>query len=64
MILLFVGVVAEYPITVHVDKFGAIFLLENTLVSQKMKHIDVCHHFIHDYIEDRIVKTIFVQNKI
>ena len=24
------------------------------------KHIDVCHHFIHDYVEDRSVKIEFV----
>ena len=34
-ILLLMGVVVEYPITVHVDNTGYIFLLENTSVSQR-----------------------------
>ena len=47
-ILLFMGVVVEYPITVHVDDVGAIFLSDNTSVSQWTKHIGVYHHFISD----------------
>ena len=50
------GVVVEYPITVHVDNVGAIFLSNNISVSQQTKHIDVCHNFIHDYVEDGTVK--------
>ena len=48
--------VVEYPITVYVDNVGAIFLLENISVSQRMKHIYVLYQFICDYIEYRIVK--------
>ena len=40
------GVAAELPITKHIDIAGAIFLLENTLVYQWMKQIDVSYHFI------------------
>ena len=50
-ILLFMGVVVEYPITLHVDKIGAIVLSGNTLVYQWRKHIYVRHHFIYDYVE-------------
>ena len=51
--LLFMGVVVvEYFITVHVDNFGATFLSENTLVSQKTNQVEVRYHFIHDYVED------------
>ena len=53
------GVVVEYPINVHVDNVGAIFLLDNILVSQHMKYIYVRHHFIRDYVEYRTVKIIF-----
>ena len=52
-------VVVEYPITLQVDNVGAIFLSENKSVSQRKKHIDVRHHFIHDYVEDRTVKVQF-----
>ena len=50
------GVFVEYPIIVHIDNFGYIFLLENTLVSQRMMHIDVNHHFIWYYVEDGTLK--------
>ena len=63
MILLFIGVVVEYPIIVHVDSVGAIFLSENTLVSQRMKHKDARNHFIRDYVEDGTVKIQFVRSE-
>ena len=44
----------------HVDNFGAIFLLENTSVSQRKKHIDMRHYFICDYVEYRTVKIQFL----
>ena len=50
------GVVIEYPITFHIYNIGAILISENTLVSQQTKHIDVHHHFIHDYVEGGTVK--------
>ena len=51
-VLLFMGVLFEYPIIVHVDKVGDIFLLDNTLVSKLTNHIYMYHHLIHDWIED------------
>ena len=50
VILLSMVVVVYCPVTMHVHNVGALFLLENTLVSQCMKNIDVRHHFICDYI--------------
>ena len=48
----------------HVDNIGAIFLSENTSVSQQTKHIDLRHHFIWDYVEDGTVEiNFFVQKK-
>ena len=47
-ILLFMGVVVEYPITTHVNNVGAISLSDNTYLSQKTKHIYVCHPLICD----------------
>ena len=51
------GVVVEYLVNVHVDNIGAIFLLDNTSVSQRTKHIDVHHQFICDYGKDKAVGT-------
>ena len=55
-VLLFIGVVVEYPITVHVEQFGYIFLLDNTSVPQWTKHIDVNTPFIREYVEDGAAK--------
>ena len=65
-ILLFMGVVVEYPITMYIDNVGAIFLLKDTSVSQITTHIDVRHHFIRDCVEEGTAKIIFfyVQKKI
>ena len=49
------GDIDEYPIAVHVDNVGYIFLLERTLVSQRKNHIDMPHHFIPDCIEEGIL---------
>ena len=56
------GVVVELCITAHVDNVEAIFLSENTSVSQQTKHIDVCRHFICDYVEDRTEKIQFFRS--
>ena len=58
------GVVIEYPINMHIDNIGATFLLDDTLVSQKMKHIDMHHHFSRDYFGDKTEKSQFsIQKK-
>ena len=44
-ILVFLGVEIEYPIIVHVDNTGAIFLAKNKTLGQRMKHIQKRYHF-------------------
>ena len=56
VILLFMGVVVEYPITVNIDNIGAILLSENVSVSQHTNHIYVHCHFIWDYNDNRAAK--------
>ena len=56
-ILLFMGVLVEYPFTMNYDNVGATFLLDNTLVPQWTMHIDVHHHLIWDYFENGSEKT-------
>ena len=54
-------VVVEYPIAVHVDNVGGVFLSDNTSVSQWKNHIYMRHHFICDNAEDVTVKNQFVR---
>jgi hypothetical protein len=40
----------EQPVILLEDNTGAIFLLKNSHVGQRTKHIDICWHFIHGLI--------------
>ena len=52
----------KYPIIIHCDNVGAIFLAHNAKASQRTKHIDVRYHFVREYVEHGIVKIIFVRS--
>ena len=56
-------VVVEYPITMDVDNVEDMFPSENTLAYQRKKHMDTRHHFICDYVEDRIAKIKCLRSK-
>ena len=60
---LFMGVVVEYLITLHIDNVGSIFLSDQTSSYQGTKHIYIHHHFIWDYIEAGKVKIEFSGKK-
>ena len=51
----------EYPVIVNVDNAGAIFLANNTSVLQRTKHIHTRVHFVRQYMDEGIVKIIFVR---
>jgi hypothetical protein len=53
----------ELPITIKVDNVGAMYLANNYTVSQRTKHIDIRTHFIREFIEDDIIKIIFVPSE-
>jgi hypothetical protein len=57
-----INVKIEYPIIVHVDNVGAIFLANNKTTSERTKHVDIRHHFVREHIEDGIVKIVFVKS--
>ena len=44
---------AELPGFLFEDNSGAIFLAGNKQVSKRTKHIDLKHHFIREFTEDR-----------
>ena len=55
--------VVEFPIIMHIDNFGAVFLSDNKLSFQQTKYIDECHNFIRDYVEYSTVNIKFVCSK-
>jgi len=62
-ILKFLSVPLKYPIEVQVDNIGAVYLSKNATTGNRTKHIDTRYHFVREYIEDGIVKVIFVRSE-
>ena len=60
----FLQVEIEFPIIVRVDNVGAMFLGNNPSLSQRTKHISIRQHFIRQYVEDGIIKIVFVKSKL
>lgn len=54
------GIEIKLPILIKVDNVGAIYLSNNFSLSQRTKHIDIRQHFVREFVEDGIIKTIFV----
>ena len=63
MILIFLGVKIKLPIIVHCDNIGAIFLSYNAKVSQRTKHIDTRYKYVGEYVQEGIVKVVFVRSE-
>ena len=53
----------ELPITVHVDKVGAIWLSNNHTTSDRTKHIDIRTSFVKEYQEDEKIIIKFVKSE-
>ena len=47
------------PIKVQVDNVGAIWLANNSSVSERMKHVDLSAHFVRDMIKDQMIEINF-----
>ena len=62
-VLKFLGVNLEYPIEVNVDNIGAVYLSKNATTSNRTKHIDTRYHFVREYVEDGILKIVFVRSE-
>ena len=63
MILCFLGIRVKLPITVHCDNIGAIFLSYNAKISQRTKHIDTKYRYVGEYVDQGVVKIIFVRSE-
>ena len=60
-VLLFLGVNLEFPIVILCNNVGAIYLANNAKTSGCTKHIDTQYQYVREFIEDGIVKVIFVR---
>ena len=57
------GVKVELPIVVNVDNLGAIFMSGNIAISDRTKHVDIRYNFVREYVEDGLIKIVFVRTK-
>jgi hypothetical protein len=55
------GITIAFPIIIKVDNVGAIYIANNHTTGQRTKHIDIRQHFVREYIEDGILKVVFVK---
>ena len=62
-IMEFLGIKVVLPIIVRVDNVGVIYLAQNAVSGPRMKHVDIRYHFVRDYIEDGVIKIIFVRSE-
>ena len=58
-----IGLKIQYPMIVEVDNTGAIYLGMNRATGQRTKHIDIRYHFVREFIDEGIVKIVFVSTK-
>jgi hypothetical protein len=58
-----IGIEIKYPIIIKCDNVGAIYLANNHSMSQRTKHIDTRRHFVREFVEDGILKVVFVPTK-
>lgn len=63
LILMFLGIQVKLPIVVHCDNVGAIFLSYNAKISQRTKHIDTKYRYVGEWVEEGIVKVVFVRSE-
>jgi len=62
-VLEFLEAPVKYPVRVHVDNIGAIFLANNKTTGARTKHIDVRYHFVREYIKEGKVLIEFVRSE-
>ena len=62
-ILKFLEIEVKLPIVVKVENAGAIFLANNKSLSPRTKNIETRHHFVREYVENGILKIVYVISK-
>ena len=50
------------PIKINVDNMGAIWLANNSCVSERTKHIDIQAHFVQSQVIDEVVTIDFIKS--
>ena len=57
-----IGIKVPLPIKIKVDNVGAIWLANNSGVSEGTKHVDTRVHFVRSFVMDEVVSIKFVKS--
>ena len=52
----------QNPSIIYEDNQGTIFLANNRQVGICTKHIDICHHFLWDIVEDKYIGIKYIRS--
>ena len=52
----------KLPVMVRVDNIGATFMASNMTAMSHTKHVDIRYKYVKEYVEDGVVKIIFVKS--
>ena len=44
------------------DNVGTIFMASNMTTMSCTKHVDIRYNFVNEYVEDRVIKIVFVKS--
>ena len=53
-------IAVKYLVKARVDNVGAIFMGSNITTTCSTKHVDIRYKYVNEYVEDRVVKIVFV----
>jgi hypothetical protein len=46
--------------TIHEDNTGAIFMVKNSQIGERTKHIDTRHHYVKEQVEDGMLEVVYI----
>ena len=58
-----IGIQIQLPVIVRVDNVGAVFMAKNITTTGRTKHVDIRTKYVNEYVEDGMVKIIFVKTE-
>jgi hypothetical protein len=62
-ILKFMDMKIKFPMEIKIDNVGAIYLTNNQTTGGRTRHVNIRYHFVHQYVEDGMIKINFVHSE-
>ena len=55
---------AQETMTLYCDNMSAIDISRNSVQHSRTKHIDIMHHFIHELVEDKVIRLDHIRSNL